>query len=162
MKLKYLVSAIAICASSTAFAKSGAQQFVSNYAKLPKSYDAVQFRGQAKDEFEVCTLLVTAGYLNDGMKYMQLANHLGEATFVNFDSNKNYTGNVIKISQRDEEVDEFGNHYPVVYSLKLQVDDKGEPVRAKGKIDRRFPYSDTEISCNFSSKTAPIKTSGQY
>ncbi|WP_413586640.1 hypothetical protein [Bdellovibrio sp. HCB274] len=149
MKLKYLVTTIALCAGSTALAKNGAQKFVANYAKLPKSYDAVQFRGHNNSKFETCQLDLTAGYLNDGMKYMQLSNYMGEAVFVSFDAKKTYTGNVIKISQRDEEVDEFGNRYPVVFSLKLQVDDKGEPVRAKGKIDRRFPYSDSNISCQF-------------
>ncbi|UYL07415.1 hypothetical protein B9G69_010195 [Bdellovibrio sp. SKB1291214] len=150
MKLNLLSAILVLGISSSALAKSGAEQFVSNYAKLPKSYDAVQFEGKALSGFQGrCVLAITAGYMNDGMKYLSLMNDVGETMFVSIDSKKAYPGNVIKISQRDEEVDEFNHHYPIVYSLKLEVDDGGKPLRAKGKIDRRFPYRDTNISCSF-------------
>jgi hypothetical protein len=146
MKLKYLSSILVFAVSSAAFAQSGAEKFVSNYAKLPKSYDSVQFRGQAVGEDFGCQLSMSGGYLNDGMKYISLANDLGEVLFLSIDSTKAYPGNVIELSQGDEEVDEFGR-YPVRYVLKVTVDEDGKPLRADGKIKRGILYRDTKISC---------------
>lgn len=147
MKLKFIFSAFIVCSASAAFAQSGAELFVTSYAKLPKSYDSAQFQGKAVGEYGGCQLSISAGYMNDGMKYLQLANDLGEAVFVSLDSTKSYPGNVIKISQGDEEGDEFGHRYPITNKLKLTVDDNGKPVKAEGKIDRQFPYRDSKIIC---------------
>ncbi|MEK2690327.1 hypothetical protein [Bdellovibrio sp. GT3] len=147
MFLKFMVAGLSLSFGSMAWAQSGVQNFVENYAKLPKSYDAVQFRSEGSKLGKGCTLSMSGGYLLDGMKYLQLANDLGETVFVAVDSKQTYSGNTLKLKQRDEEPNEFGAPYQVINSLKIKVDDSGFPLKAEGRIDRQFPYRDTKISC---------------